>query len=152
MSRDWTPAAGVRGLVAARGLEWVIARCVETATGEGVDAQLVAATGGAHGELVIAGGDGGVEGYWPRVWALRALLYEWSDAATPAVVAALGDESWRAREMALKVCVRRRVALTDAARRRALADPVERVRAAARRLDAAPRAVRGSRGGRRDPL
>jgi hypothetical protein len=137
-----SPGDAVRALVGARGLDWVIDHCVETATGEGVDAEFVVGVAGAHGRLVLSGRAGGVEGYWPRVWALRALLYAWADRAAPAVVAALADESWRAREMALKVAVRRGVVVPPAARRRALGDPVERVRAAARRLDAPTGPVR----------
>ena len=41
--------------------------------------------------------------YWARVWAARALRYVWAESAAPAVVAALGDEHWRVREMAAKV-------------------------------------------------
>ena len=134
MSDHPSPGEAVRALVGARGPDWVVDRCVEAATGEAVDADFVVGVAGAHGRLVLSGREGGVEGYWPRVWALRALLYTWSERAAPAVVAALRDESWRAREMALKVAVRRGVAIPAAARRRALADPVERVRAAARRL------------------
>lgn len=142
MSDRPSPGQAVRALVGARGLDWVVDRCVETATGEAVDAEFVAGVAGAHGELVLSGREGGVEGYWPRVWALRALLYAWAERAAPAVVAAIDDEAWRAREMALKVAARRGVAVPAAARRRALGDPVQRVRAAARRLDAPARPVR----------
>lgn len=82
----------------------------------------------------------GKEGYWLRVWPLRALLYAWPvDATTEsateaAVAAALSDEHWRAREMACKVIVRRNLgaAADDAAG--LLTDTVPRVRAAAARV------------------
>ncbi|HEV2427621.1 MAG TPA: hypothetical protein VGS61_05335 [Acidimicrobiales bacterium] len=136
MSERWTPRESVRDIVAARGLDWVVERCVETVTGRGVDADLIVATGGGLGELILTGRAGGVGGYWPRVWALRAFLYAWSERAAPAVLAALDDPAWRAREMALKVAVKRGVSVPDARRRRALADPVPRVRNAAARLTA----------------
>lgn len=132
----------MRALVEARGLDWSVDRCVETITGRAVDADLIVATGGALGELVVSGRAGGVEGYWPRVWALRAFLYAWTDRAAPAVLTALGDQAWRAREMALKVAVKRGVAVPDATRRLALKDPVPRVRHAAARLKPAPGSVR----------
>jgi len=72
-------------------------------------------------------------GYWPRVWAARALLHAWSDSAEPAVVEGLTDEHWRVREMCAKVCAQHRV---DAAHPRLvplLDDPVPRVRAVAHR-------------------
>ena len=37
----------------------------------------------------------GREGYWLRVWPLRAFLYAWDPRAEQAVVAALSDEHWR---------------------------------------------------------
>jgi len=69
--------------------------------------------------------------YWPRVWGARGLLYAWTPAAAPAVVAGLGDESWRVQEMSLKV-VRLRE-LGEAAEVAAVltADEIERVRKAA---------------------
>ena len=42
-------------------------------------------------------------GYWPRVWAARALLHAYRPQAEPAVVAGLSDDSWRVREMCAKV-------------------------------------------------
>ncbi|MGH9020764.1 MAG: hypothetical protein ACRDV0_07065 [Acidimicrobiales bacterium] len=130
-----TPRDAVVALVAARGLDWVVTQCVNAATGESVDEDLVRGLVGGHADLILSGREGGIEGYWPRVWALRALLYAWLDRASLAVRDALDDESWRAREMALKVAVRRRVEVDEGSLDRLLADPVERVRAAARRLD-----------------
>jgi hypothetical protein len=89
--------------------------------------------GGPTARNILEGREGGVGGYWPRVWALRALLYAWDDSAASVVVGAVTDESWRVREMAAKVVARRgldeglesMVVLAD--------DPVPRVRAAAQR-------------------
>ena len=88
---------------------------------------------------VLDGGEGGRSGHWPRVWAARGLLHAWderaaeADAATAALIEAMGDRTWRVREMAAKVVVRHRLggALDAAAALRD--DPVPRVRAAAAR-------------------
>ena len=71
--------------------------------------------------------------YWFRVWALRALLWEWDATATASVCAALGDESWRVREMAAKVVARHLVGEALAIVADLRTDPVFRVRAAADR-------------------
>ncbi|GAA4206816.1 HEAT repeat domain-containing protein [Actinocatenispora rupis] len=71
--------------------------------------------------------------YWPRVWAARALVYVWSEDAVPAVVAALGDDAWRVREMAAKVVVAHEVGAAGDALVPLLTDPVPRVRSAAAR-------------------
>lgn len=67
------------------------------------------------------------------MWAARGLLWVWDDVALESVVAALSDDSWRVREMALKVVARHR--LDDALEHVAelQEDPVARVRAAAGR-------------------
>jgi HEAT repeats len=69
--------------------------------------------------------------YWARVWGARGLLYCWDPQATPTRIAALSDDHWRVREMALKVVSRHEIgeAADDVAE---LADDqVPRVRAAA---------------------
>ena len=102
-----------------------------------VDVDLLVGLSGRHAELVLSGREGGVEGYWPRVWVLRAFLYAWDERAASSVVAALADESWRVREMALKVIRRRRLTGSLPAVTTLLFDPVERVReAATQALDA----------------
>lgn len=50
--------------------------------------------------------------YWVRTWGGRGLLYCWSDRATDAVVAGLGDEHYRPAEMCLKVAAKYDVAGT----------------------------------------
>jgi hypothetical protein len=40
--------------------------------------------------------------YWPRAWASRALCYIGDQRATPALVAATGDEHWRVRMNAVR--------------------------------------------------
>ncbi|QDP94673.1 hypothetical protein FOE78_00950 [Microlunatus elymi] len=44
--------------------------------------------------------------YWPRVWAARSLLHQWSPLAEPAIVSGLADDHWRVREMCAKVAAR----------------------------------------------
>ena len=63
----------------------------------------------------------------------RGLLHAWADTATPAIIGATTDQSWRVREMAAKVIARHRVgdALTAVAALRD--DDVARVRTAAGR-------------------
>ena len=48
--------------------------------------------------------------YWVRTWGARGLLHCWSDSASDAVVAGLGDEHYRPAEMCLKVAARYDVA------------------------------------------
>ncbi|BCJ33727.1 hypothetical protein Athai_12300 [Actinocatenispora thailandica] len=71
--------------------------------------------------------------YWPRVWAARALVYVWDDAAIPAVLDALGDDAWRVREMAAKVVIAHQLGAAGDLLVPLLSDPVPRVRAAAAR-------------------
>jgi HEAT repeat protein len=127
-----SPRESIERECSRRGRDEVVAGCVALLEGHAADPDLVHALGGpAAGWVLGAGSDD--SGYWCRVWAARGLLWEWDDVALPAVVAALGDEVWRVREMALKVVARHRLedALTDVAKMQD--DPVQRVRAAARR-------------------
>jgi hypothetical protein len=114
-----------------RGRLEVVAGCVALLGGQTVDDALVLALGGAHGAAVLDGGAS--TRYWLRVWAARGLLWEWSDAAVPALMAALGDEHWRVREMAAKVVARHRVGEAFEVVEALRADGVARVAAAAER-------------------
>jgi HEAT repeat protein len=98
-----------------------------------MDAEFGYVLAGPASVSIRNGMGGGMSGYWPRVWALRALLYAWDESAAPAVIDCLADEPWRVREMAAKVVARRRVgdALDEVAALQG--DPVARVRAAAHR-------------------
>jgi hypothetical protein len=98
-----------------------------------VDDGLILALGGQSAEYVLAGNEGGREGYWPKVWAARGLLHAWDDAATIAIVHATRDGSWRVREMAAKVVARNRVADAREAIAELRGDEVARVSAAAER-------------------
>jgi hypothetical protein len=128
-----TPRRSVEAECARRGESAVVSGCVALLQGQEVDDALVLAIGGRHAEYVLGGGEGGRSGYWPRVWACRALLYAWEEPATTAVVLATGDEAWRVREMAAKVIARHRLEDAIGAVVGLQGDPVTRVRAAGER-------------------
>jgi hypothetical protein len=115
------------------GDEAAVRHCVDILEGRDVNADFLVVLGGEPAKLVLGGAEGGLNGYWPRVWALRGLLHVWNDQATNALLDATSDESWRAREMATKVVSRHRVdaALGDMLRLRS--DPNHRVCAGAER-------------------
>lgn len=127
-----TPRGRVRQECAVRGKRAVVAGCIDALTGREVDTQLVEVLGGPAARWWLT--DAGAESdYWLRVWGARGLLWAWDDEATNAISAALDDESWRVREMALKVIARNR--LDDLLTRVAALqdDSVPRVRSAASR-------------------
>lgn len=86
--------------------------------------------GGLSAVALEARGYPEVDAYWPRVWAARGLLHGYDASAARSVVAALGDEAWRVREMAAKVVARWEVGEAADALVPLLADAVPRVRAA----------------------
>ena len=79
------------------------------------------------------GKESGGPDYWLRVWAARGLLWAWDDSARPAVLRALDDESWRVREMAVKVLARHAVVEAVEPEARLRRDQSKRVRVAAER-------------------
>ncbi len=127
-----TPQERITAECARRGKAALVAGCVALLHGRHheVDDDLVLTLGGQSAEYVLSGGEGGKEGYWPRVWGARGLLHAWDDAATDAIVHATTDDAWRVREMAGKVIARHRVGPAFAGLR---ADRIARVRAAAER-------------------
>lgn len=113
----------------------VVRKCVGVLAGARADADLLWVLGGDSAPGVLAGREGGPDGYWPRTWALRAFLYVWDPEAEHAVVAACSDEHWRVREMAAKVVAARKPT-SDAsleAMEELLGDPNPRVQTAAAR-------------------
>lgn len=129
-TRGATPRDRIAAASSLHGERTVVTACVALLAGDEVDDELVLTLGGAHGARFLAGLDAP---YWGRVWGARGLLYVWDDTATPALVRACADSSWRVREMVAKVVAKRR--LDDAASvvARLGDDPVPRVRAAAER-------------------
>lgn len=108
-------------------------RCGEVlATGD-CDRDLLAVLGGPNSWSVVHGEHKEDLNYWTWVWAARALLYVWDEAAVPEVVRALGHEHWRLREMAAKVVAKREVGAAADAAAKLCRDDVARVRAAAAR-------------------
>lgn len=117
---------------ARRGRADLIAGCLDLLAGRDADAELILTLGGPPARWVVNGEASGPD-YWLRVWAARGLLWAWDDRALRSVRAALHDEAWRVREMALKVVARHR--LDDLVEQVAELqdDPVPRVRDAASR-------------------
>lgn len=112
------------------------ARVVALATGllQGRNAgnDILLYLGGRHAQGVL---DGAPALYWPEVWGARAFMYVWSDgsdAATSAVLAGLGNQAWRVREMCAKVCAVRAIGGPETMTV-LLADEVARVRSSAAR-------------------
>jgi HEAT repeats len=130
---DKTPRESVESECARRGRDAVVRGCIEILEGPAGDESLVVALGGPAAQQVIDGREGGLTGYWPRVWAARGLLYVWDDTAAPAVIRATNDEAWRVREMAAKVIARHEVGDGLDAMIQLSRDPRARVRAAAER-------------------
>src|SRR5262245_43841470 len=98
-----TPRQSILAECQRRGREAVVAGCIDLVDGHGADDALILALAGPAAEYVLAGREGGRDGYWPRVWGARGLLYAWEESAAPAIIRATADEAWRVREMAAKV-------------------------------------------------
>jgi hypothetical protein len=128
-----TPRQSIEAESARRGRAALVAGCMQLLAGGTADDELVRALGGPLAEVVLDGGAGGPNGYWPRVWAARGLLHAWDDAATAAIAEATTDGHWRVREMAAKVIASHRVGDAFEAVLALRDDPVARVRAAAER-------------------
>jgi HEAT repeat protein len=106
--------------------------CRALLRGEDVDPALLLALGGPPARKFFDG-DVHEDVYWLRVWAARGLLWAWQGQAAPELRRCLSDESWRVREMGLKVVARHLVEdlLDEVVQRRD--DPVARVREQAAR-------------------
>ena len=128
-----TPRESIEGECARRGTRDVVANCVAILSGEAVDEAMLPVLAGPAAAQVLRGGAGGVTGYWPRVWAMRALLYAWDESARTVVVDSVNDGSWRVREMCAKVVARHCVDDALEAMVGLTNDPVTRVRQAAHR-------------------
>ena len=126
---DDSPAERIAKVVAELGEDDVIARATALIAGLNAGEEFLLAVGGRHAQGIL---DGAPALYWPEVWGARTFLYVWNDSAAPAVLAGLGNQAWRVREMSAKVVARRELAYP--AEVAALAtDEVARVRAQAAR-------------------
>jgi HEAT repeats len=128
-----SPRQSIEAESRRRGEVALVAGCVDLLAGRVPDAQLLRALAGPAATTVLRGQAGGVDGYWPRVWGARGLLYAWDATAGTAVIGATTDESWRVREMAAKVISRRQLGRAVPAVAALCDDPVPRVRRAAER-------------------
>ena len=131
----WTPRESVEQECARRGQRAVVDGCVDLLAGREADPDLIVALGGRPARWAKTGEPGG-PAYWLKVWGARGLLWKWDGVAGPAVLAALDDEAWRVREMALKVVARHRIHDAATAVARLEKDPSARVRSAAMRARA----------------
>ena len=102
----------------ARVIEW----CEELLAGRAGDDDP------AWPDIAWLGGTVGWVPYWARTWGARGLLHVGPPARSEFVLAALQDESWRVREMSLKVIRRHGLDDPDGPVDRLVEDPVERVR------------------------
>lgn len=107
------------------GADAVVAWC------EALLAGLVSADDADHPDIAWIGGTIGWPGYWARVWGARGLLHCGPPAHPGIVYDALLDESWRVREMSLKVMRAHGLDDPDARVDALTTDPVGRVREAA---------------------
>jgi hypothetical protein len=128
-----TPKESIEFECARRSRSAVVQDCVALLRTGRVDNDFLRVIGGPSAETVIEGRAGGLDGYWPRVWAARGLLHVWEDVATDAIIDATTNDSWRVREMAAKVIARHRVTPAIDAAVTLLDDDNARVRAAASR-------------------
>jgi hypothetical protein len=129
-----TPRQSVAAECERRGRAAVVAGCIGLLQGrQDADDALLIALAGPAAQAVLDGSAGGRQGYWPRVWAARGLLYAWDGRATAVIIQATADDAWRVREMAAKVVARHRAGDAFPAVSRLRTDPVQRVRAAAQR-------------------
>ena len=111
MSSIWgmTPRQSIEGARSRLGERYLALECKSVLEGKELTPDLGYILSGPASLSVFEGREGGIDGRWPKVWALRALLYAWDEEVAPAVVVQLDDESWRVQEMALKVVRRRQI-------------------------------------------
>jgi len=139
VASNWgiTPKSSIEAESHRRSRTAVIHDCIALLGSKSVDPEFLRVLSGPPAELVLDGGAGGVDGYWPRVWAARGLLHVWDDSATAAIIAATSHEHWRVREMSAKVIAAHGVRPAIDAVVRLMDDENARVRTAARRAFAA---------------
>jgi hypothetical protein len=135
MAGQATPRGRIAAECVRHGPEQLTAACVALLRGRPQDVSdaMITVLGGDGARHVLDGGEGGRDGYWPRVWAARGLLHAWDPAATDTLIEATRDEAWRVREMAARVIARHQVGDALAAVAALRTDEIERVRAAAAR-------------------
>jgi len=135
MASIWetTPRASVEAECRRVGTGHVVANCIQILRRGDVDEETLLVLAGPSAAEILRGEEGGVTGYWPRVWAMRGLLYAWDDVAANVVIEGANDESWRVREMSAKVVARRGIDGAFGAMTKLKNDPIPRVKKAAER-------------------
>jgi hypothetical protein len=126
-----SPRERIESECARRGKQAVADDCIALLSGA-TDPELLMSLAGAGADRYFDGKEHH-DLYWFRVWALRGVLWSWDPRAAEQVCRALGDESWRVREMAAKVVARHLVGEAVSAVSALSDDPVPRVRAAGAR-------------------
>ena len=111
----------------------MVAGCRALLAGSEADSRLILALGGRPARWAAGFDEPPGPAYWLRVWAARGLLWVWDDGATPSILAALGDDAWRVREMATRVAIRHDVRGALPRVKQLRNDPNARVRKAAER-------------------
>lgn len=126
---DLPIAARIRAAVERFGEPDTIDRAIALLAGANAGEEFLLYVGGEHAQGVL---DGAPPLYWPELWGARTLLYVWSDSAIPSVAAGLSNQSWRVREMCLRVAAARQLEVVDRVVE-LTGDDSPRVRAAAMR-------------------
>lgn len=122
--------------VGRRGHKSFIDGCIAILRDELVDSRLLVSLGGPGASKFLSGEEQ-QDVYWLKVWAIRGLLWEWDDVAIFEIGRALSDESWRVREMALRVIAKYKLAELLPNAIVCKRDPVARVQSAAARAEQA---------------
>lgn len=124
---DLPVAERLQAAIDRYGLDEVVDRAIALLGGANAGEEFLLYAGGRHARGVL---DGAPPLYWPEVWGARVLLRAWNESATTAVIAGLGNQSWRVREMCAKVAATHELSFAEAYLP-LLTDEVARVRAAA---------------------
>ena len=135
MASHWgiSPRQSVLAECDRRSRSSVVDDCLAILQDHRVNDDFLFVLAGPSATTVLEGREGSPEGYWPKVWAARALLHVWDDRATFAIIDATTHESWRVREMSAKVVARHEVFGAIDAVVALLEDENVRVRSAASR-------------------